>query len=90
MAYSSSSDGLGPRDLEHNAVHQFLMNDSVQSFSWNDLTVTVKDRRTKQPRNLIENINGDVQQGALAHHWSQKGNRKEKKSRRKVVLGLRG
>ncbi|KAL2830129.1 P-loop containing nucleoside triphosphate hydrolase protein [Aspergillus pseudoustus] len=65
MAYSSSSDGLNPRDLERNAGHQFLMNDSVQSFSWNDLTVTVKDRRTKQPRNLIENINGGVQQGEL-------------------------
>ncbi|KAL2813312.1 P-loop containing nucleoside triphosphate hydrolase protein [Aspergillus granulosus] len=65
MAYSPSSIGLNPRDLERNAGHQFLMNDSVQSFSWNDLTVTVKDRRTKEPRNLIENINGGVQQGEL-------------------------
>lgn len=64
MAYSSSSDGLNARDLEQNDGHNFLMNNSVQSFSWNDLTVTVKDRRTKQPRNLIENINGSVQQGA--------------------------
>ncbi|KAL4785421.1 P-loop containing nucleoside triphosphate hydrolase protein [Aspergillus varians] len=65
MAYSSSSDGLNIRDLERNDGHRFLMNHSVQSFSWNDLTVTVKDRRTKQPRNLIENIHGSVQQGEL-------------------------
>ncbi|KAL3463922.1 P-loop containing nucleoside triphosphate hydrolase protein [Aspergillus heterothallicus] len=65
MAYSSSSDGLNPNDVERNAGHQFLVNDSVQSFSWSDLTVTVKDRRTKQPRNLIEDINGGVQQGEL-------------------------
>lgn len=64
MAYSSSSDGLNTRDLEQNDGHNFLMNHSVQNFSWNDLTVTVKDRRTKRPRNLIENINGSVQQGA--------------------------
>ncbi|KAL2863413.1 putative ABC transporter [Aspergillus lucknowensis] len=65
MAYSSSSDGLNTRDLERNEGHQFLLNHSVQSFSWSDLTVTVKDRRTKQPRNLIENINGGAQQGEL-------------------------
>ena len=76
MAYSSSSDGDGLNacaqaadfntDLERNDADQFLMNHSVRSFSWNDLTVTVKDRRTKQPRNLIEGLNGSVQQGALA------------------------
>ncbi|KAL4803434.1 P-loop containing nucleoside triphosphate hydrolase protein [Aspergillus unguis] len=67
MIYSSSSSGLNTQDVERNGCesHQFLMNRSVQSFSWNDLTVTVKDRRTKQPRNLIENINGSVQQGEI-------------------------
>ncbi|KAL4961981.1 putative ABC transporter [Aspergillus stella-maris] len=75
MAYSSSSDGDGLNacaraadfntDLERNDADQFLMNHSVRDFSWNDLTVTVKDRRTKQPRNLIEGLNGSVQQGEL-------------------------
>ncbi|RDW76765.1 putative ABC transporter [Aspergillus mulundensis] len=66
MAYSSSSssDRLNARDLERDGnSHDFLMNHSVQSFSWRDLTVSVKDRRTKQPRNLIEKISGSVQQG---------------------------
>ncbi|KAI9376090.1 P-loop containing nucleoside triphosphate hydrolase protein [Aspergillus egyptiacus] len=65
MAYSSSSDGLNKRDLERNEGHQFLMNHSVQRFSWSDLTVTVKDRTTKRPRNLIEGISGCVEQGEL-------------------------
>ncbi|KAL4861518.1 hypothetical protein BDV12DRAFT_203929 [Aspergillus spectabilis] len=65
MAYSSSSDGLNTRDLERNEGHQFLMNHSVQSVSWNNLTVTVKDRRIKKPRNLIEDISGNVNQGEL-------------------------
>ncbi|KAL4955224.1 P-loop containing nucleoside triphosphate hydrolase protein [Aspergillus filifer] len=75
MAYSSSSDGDGLNacaqaadfntDLERNDADQFLMNHSIRDFSWKDLTVTVKDRRTKQPRNLIDGLNGSVQQGEL-------------------------
>ncbi|KAL4791564.1 P-loop containing nucleoside triphosphate hydrolase protein [Aspergillus venezuelensis] len=75
MAYSSSSDGDGLNacaeaadfntDLERNDADQFLMNHSLRDFSWNELTVTVRDRRTKQPRNLIEGLNGSVQQGEL-------------------------
>ncbi|KAK1140567.1 hypothetical protein N8T08_010204 [Aspergillus melleus] len=56
--------GLHSPDLERNE-HQFLMNHAVQTFSWTDLTVTVKDRRTKQPRNLIDGSSGLVQQGEL-------------------------
>ncbi|PLB40266.1 putative ABC transporter [Aspergillus candidus] len=41
------------------------MNNTVHDFSWTDLTVTVKDRRTKQPRNLIDASSGTVQQGEL-------------------------
>ncbi|KAJ5195417.1 uncharacterized protein N7498_008855 [Penicillium cinerascens] len=43
----------------------FLMNNSVESFSWRGLTVTVKDRETKKPRDLICDIGGDVQRGEL-------------------------
>ncbi|KAE8354914.1 P-loop containing nucleoside triphosphate hydrolase protein [Aspergillus coremiiformis] len=51
-------------DLEQND-HQFLLNTTVQSFSWENLTVTVKDRRTKEPRNLIEGCSGTAQHGQL-------------------------
>ncbi|KAJ5414276.1 hypothetical protein N7509_000903 [Penicillium cosmopolitanum] len=52
-------------DLERNEDHQFLMNRSVRNFSWKGLTVTVKDRQTKDARELIKDISGDVQQGEL-------------------------
>lgn len=58
------SNGLDSPDLEQNE-HQFLMNQAVETFSWTDLTVTVKDRRTKQPRNLIDGSSGFVQQGKV-------------------------
>lgn len=57
---------LGPDlevDLERNDDQLFLMNRSVQDFSWSGLTVTVKDRQTKQARDLICDISGDVQRG---------------------------
>jgi hypothetical protein len=50
------------KDLERNDG-RFLMNHSVKNFSWSGLTVTVKDRQTKTPRDLICDIGGDVQQG---------------------------
>lgn len=59
MAHSTGST---TPDLERNE-NQFLMNHTIRDFSWTDLTVTVKDRRTKQPRNLIEGSSGSVQQG---------------------------
>ncbi|KAE8163758.1 P-loop containing nucleoside triphosphate hydrolase protein [Aspergillus tamarii] len=51
-------------DLERND-HQFLMNNTVESFTWDNLTVTVKDRRTKKPRNLIEGCSGTAHHGQL-------------------------
>ncbi|KAJ5160868.1 uncharacterized protein N7482_007872 [Penicillium canariense] len=52
-------------DVERNGDSRFLMNHSVKSFSWDGLTVTVKDRETKKARDLINDIGGDVQQGEL-------------------------
>lgn len=61
---SEDASPLGP-DLERNDDGLFLMNRSVRDFSWNGLSVTVKDRQTKEPRDLISNITGDVQQGEM-------------------------
>lgn len=58
-------DGIDSPDLERNESRHFLRNHSVQNFSWSGLTVTVKDRQTKQARKLINDICGDVQQGSL-------------------------
>ncbi|GKZ17013.1 hypothetical protein AbraIFM66951_005741 [Aspergillus brasiliensis] len=59
---SSKLDGS---DLERNEAPSFFKNNTVNDFSWRNLTVTVKDRHTKQPRNLIDGISGSVQQGEL-------------------------
>lgn len=50
-------------DLERNEKNQFLMNHTVQDFSWSGLTVTVKDRETKNARDLICDVSGSIQQG---------------------------
>ncbi|PYI08514.1 PEP carboxykinase-like protein [Aspergillus sclerotiicarbonarius CBS 121057] len=63
-ALSPKLEGPDP-DLERNEDHRFFRNNTVSSFSWHDLTVSVKDRHTKQSRNLIEGISGAAQQGEL-------------------------
>jgi hypothetical protein len=61
---SSARDG--PRDVEENKSEQaFLLNDTVHSFSWQQLVVTVKDRETKQAKDLICDVNGSVEKGRL-------------------------
>ena len=46
----------GMMDLECNDNGHFLVNQTVHDFSWRGLTVTVKDRETKQSRDLINDI----------------------------------
>ncbi|KAJ5224017.1 hypothetical protein N7468_008559 [Penicillium chermesinum] len=43
----------------------WLVNSSVDTFSWSGVTVTVKDRKTKAPLNLVSDICGHVQKGEL-------------------------
>ncbi|KAJ6017188.1 hypothetical protein N7451_000567 [Penicillium sp. IBT 35674x] len=62
---SYSDAGSPDLDLERNEARHFLMNGSVSHFSWSGLNVTVKDRQTKEPRDLIHDISGDVRQGEL-------------------------
>jgi hypothetical protein len=40
-----------------------LMNNSVRSFGWENITVTVKDRQTKLPKEILHDVNGVVQTG---------------------------
>lgn len=52
-------------DVEKDAGTDYahLTNDSVRSFGWEDITVTVKDRTTKQPLEILSGINGSVEAG---------------------------
>lgn len=51
-------------DVEQKAVdNAHLLNTTVQNFTWSNITVTVKDNKTKQPKNILDNVSGIVQAG---------------------------
>jgi hypothetical protein len=43
--------------------NSYLKNRNVQSLSWRDVTVVVPDRETKQPKEILSKINGEVAAG---------------------------
>jgi hypothetical protein len=43
--------------------YAYLTNTAVRSFSWQDVVVTVKDRKTKQPLEILSGVNGIVEAG---------------------------
>ncbi|OAL65261.1 ABC transporter [Trichophyton rubrum] len=48
-------------DLEANGdEHPFLMNETVEHFSWKAVTVNVKDRETKQPKAILRDATGEL------------------------------
>ncbi|PGH11181.1 hypothetical protein AJ79_05023 [Helicocarpus griseus UAMH5409] len=62
---SLGSNTMDP-DLEANSGHHaFLMNDTIHSFAWRNVSVSVKDHETKKPKTILENANGHVNQGEL-------------------------
>lgn len=53
-------------DLENGqSPTSHLINDVVQSFSWKELDVVVKDRKTKKPLSILSNSNGIVHAGEM-------------------------
>lgn len=53
-------------DVEMNMAQSgYLANDSVESFSWHDLQVKVKDRTTKAPLSILTDSAGIVQAGEM-------------------------
>ncbi|KAK2804510.1 hypothetical protein FQN50_006585 [Emmonsiellopsis sp. PD_5] len=66
MSLMSLNPKTTASDLESNSSdHAFLTNETVQSFSWKGVSVTVKDRETKQPKTILDNASGHVTQGEL-------------------------
>ena len=41
-----------------------LRNDTVFTYAWSGCSVTVKDRKTKQPRRILDQASGVAQSGA--------------------------
>lgn len=52
-------------DIEQHAMADghLLRNTTVQHISWRGVTVTVKDRETKQPKVIVDNVEGHVEAG---------------------------
>jgi ABC-type multidrug transport system ATPase subunit len=60
FAHYSSSE---PEDGYTGDAH--LQNTTVASLAWRGVTVTVKDRNTKQLRNIVDNVEGLVEAGEI-------------------------
>ena len=42
-----------------------LTNINIRSFAWKDVTVTVKDRQSSEPKTLLSEVSGIVKAGEL-------------------------
>lgn len=63
MSISNRSD-----DVEKDAAtsdYAHLTNDAVKCFSWENITVTVKDRASKQPVDILSNVSGHIEAGEM-------------------------
>jgi hypothetical protein len=61
---SNISYQLPSLDLERHVTEDaHLINDSVRSFEWQGVTVTVKDKKTKRPKEILANVDGLVRPG---------------------------
>jgi hypothetical protein len=55
-------------DIEQKALENaHLMNDTVRNFVWQGITVVVKDHKTKQPKTILDNVEGSVEAGMPEH-----------------------
>ncbi|KAF2472557.1 ATP-binding cassette transporter-like protein [Lindgomyces ingoldianus] len=54
-------------DVEKDAGGDYahLTNTAIRSFGWENVTVTVKDRSTKQPKDILSGVNGIVKAGEM-------------------------
>jgi hypothetical protein len=50
--------------------NSYLENQIVQSLSWKNVTVVVPDRETKQPKEILSAINGEVAAGKWATEFA--------------------
>jgi hypothetical protein len=45
-----------------------LTNTSIKSFGWEGISVTVKDRQTKQPKDILSSVNGMIKAGKTSFY----------------------
>lgn len=56
--------GVRNIDVEKLAHDAHLLNTTVQNFTWQGVTVTVKDRKTKLKKKILDDVQGIVNAGA--------------------------
>ena len=58
-----SESEISTHDLERGATSESLYNSTIKNLSWHGITVTVSDRKTKAPKQLLDDVNGEVKAG---------------------------
>lgn len=59
-----STSNPSMEDVEKGGTdYAHLLNTTVHSFSWENVTVSVKDRKTKQPLNILSGVDGFIEAG---------------------------
>lgn len=54
-------------DVEQQPVaEKHLLNTTVKNITWRGVTVTVKDRETKEPKAIVDNVEGVVEAGMFS------------------------
>ncbi|KYK56962.1 hypothetical protein DCS_03968 [Drechmeria coniospora] len=62
---TESNEAKGDPELGESATDGHLYNSTVQNFTWSRVSVTVKDRKSKQPRTIVDDAHGIVKAGEL-------------------------
>lgn len=61
---SMSASQEGTMDPEqHPVAEKHLVNTTVRNMTWRGVTVTVKDRETKEPKAIVDAVDGIVEAG---------------------------
>jgi hypothetical protein len=67
MSTSSTASGAAKEaptvDIERGTAADAHLNTTVHSLAWKGITVTVKDRETKLPKTIVDNVHGIVEAG---------------------------
>ena len=60
-----SDSELSTHDLEPGLTSEHLYNSTIKNLSWHGITVTVSDRKTKAPKQLLDDVHGEVKAGKI-------------------------
>jgi hypothetical protein len=59
-------------DMESQSNHEFHVHkDLIQSLSWSNISLTIEDRSTKQPKDLVANVCGRIEAGKCSATFFQ-------------------